>query len=105
MDLEGVGRRADGYTGADLSALLSEAQLAAVHERLEEGTSVQDAAAQVPLLLMMAVCLLCAKRTVPENLRDVRVLATLQAVCARQDLSLHPSKPCHQTLPDCIVDL
>ena len=53
VDLEGVGRRADGYTGADLSALLSEAQLAAVHERLEEGSSLQDTAAQVCFVIMM----------------------------------------------------
>ena len=55
VDLKGVGHRAEGYTGADLSALLSEAQLAAVHERLEEGTSVQDAAVQVLFVVMMAV--------------------------------------------------
>ena len=35
VDLLGVGRQCEGYSGADLSALLSEAQLAAVHERLD----------------------------------------------------------------------
>ncbi|KAL3142931.1 hypothetical protein ABBQ38_003216 [Trebouxia sp. C0009 RCD-2024] len=38
MDLGQVGRQCQGYTGADLSALLSEAQLAAVHERLDADT-------------------------------------------------------------------
>lgn len=38
VDLGQVGRRCEGYTGADLSALLSEAQLAAVHERLDVDT-------------------------------------------------------------------
>lgn len=33
--LDAVGAQCEGYSGADLSALLSEAQLAAVHERLD----------------------------------------------------------------------
>lgn len=36
VDLGGVGRAAEGFTGADLSSLLSEAQLAAVHEALDD---------------------------------------------------------------------
>lgn len=52
VDLQGVGERAEGYTGADLSALLSEAQLAAVHERLEE-TSLQDSSPQVSVNVVM----------------------------------------------------
>lgn len=39
VDLDHTGRQCEGYSGADLSALLSEAQLAAVHERLERDTS------------------------------------------------------------------
>ncbi len=35
VDLDAVGVQCEGYSGADLSALLSEAQLAAVHERLD----------------------------------------------------------------------
>jgi len=35
VDLDDIGQRCEGYSGADLSALLSEAQLAAVHERLD----------------------------------------------------------------------
>ena len=38
VDLGSVGRQCEGYTGADLSALLSEAQLAAVHEQLDKET-------------------------------------------------------------------
>ena len=38
VDLDNVGRQCEGYSGADLSALLSEAQLAAVHERLDVDT-------------------------------------------------------------------
>ena len=45
VDLDYVGRQCEGYSGADLSALLSEAQLAAVHERLDldtVGVSVRE---------------------------------------------------------------
>ena len=35
VDLQAVGQQCVGFSGADLSALLSEAQLAAVHESLE----------------------------------------------------------------------
>ena len=35
VDLQAVGQQCQGFSGADLSALLSEAQLAAVHESLE----------------------------------------------------------------------
>lgn len=35
VDLDAVGVQCEGYSGADLSALLSEAQLAAVHERID----------------------------------------------------------------------
>lgn len=82
VDLEGVGHRAEGYTGADLSALLSEAQLAAVHERLEEGTSVRHAGAQVQFVVMMAVCLLCGGGRVPEKLTYVWVLVMRPVVSA-----------------------
>lgn len=37
VDMDSVGQECEGYSGADLSALLSEAQLAAVHERLDSG--------------------------------------------------------------------
>lgn len=44
-----VGQRAEGCTGADLSALLSEAQLAAVHERLDEqGSATQVNSCTLP---------------------------------------------------------
>ena len=39
VDLDHVGVQCEGYSGADLSALLSEAQLAAVHERLDLDTA------------------------------------------------------------------
>lgn len=39
VDLGHVGMQCEGYTGADLSSLLSEAQLAAVHERLDADTA------------------------------------------------------------------
>ena len=39
VDLAALGRQCEGYSGADLSALLSEAQLAAVHERLDMETA------------------------------------------------------------------
>ncbi|KAL0051151.1 hypothetical protein WJX82_002808 [Trebouxia sp. C0006] len=49
VDLDAVGVQCEGYSGADLSALLSEAQLAAVHERLdladEHAATHQDAQA------------------------------------------------------------
>ena len=35
VDLDQIGRQCEGYSGADLSALLSDAQLAAVHERID----------------------------------------------------------------------
>lgn len=37
VDLAAIAAQADGFTGADLQALLSDAQLAAVHRRLEQG--------------------------------------------------------------------
>lgn len=39
VDLAGIGRAAEGFTGADLSSLLSEAQLAAVHEALDKSNA------------------------------------------------------------------
>ena len=39
VDLNHIGRQCEGYSGADLSALLSEAQLVAVHERLDLDTA------------------------------------------------------------------
>lgn len=36
VDLKGIASRTDGFTGADLGALLSEAQLLAVHDVLAE---------------------------------------------------------------------
>ena len=44
--LDAVGAQCEGYSGADLSALLSEAQLAAVHECLDL-TSKQATTAEV----------------------------------------------------------
>lgn len=46
VDLDAVGAQCEGYSGADLSALLSEAQLAAVHERLDLA-SKRDTTAEV----------------------------------------------------------
>ena len=40
VDLGRVGRQCEGYSGADLSALLSEAQLAAVHEKLDSHADI-----------------------------------------------------------------
>lgn len=48
VDLISIGQQAEGYTGADLSALLSEAQLAAVHDRLE-ASSLHESSPQVSL--------------------------------------------------------
>lgn len=63
LDLEGVGQEAEGCTGADLSALLSEAQLAAVHERLE-GSSLQDSTGQASLLgLLQHASFACSMNT------------------------------------------
>ena len=45
VDLDSIGQQCEGYSGADLSALLSEAQLAAVHESLDgsEATAAPEA--------------------------------------------------------------
>lgn len=50
VDLQQAGRQCEGYSGADLSALLSEAQLAAVHERLDLDT---DGVSLLTLVLVM----------------------------------------------------
>lgn len=56
VDLEGVGQRCEGYSGADLSALLSEAQLAAVHERLD----LDSAEVSLTVLLYLVQITTCA---------------------------------------------
>jgi len=38
VDLATIAAQADGFTGADLQALLSDAQLAAVHRQLDQGS-------------------------------------------------------------------
>ena len=49
VDLETIGRTADGFTGADLSALLSEAQLAAVHGVLDQADQPSAQVCRFPL--------------------------------------------------------
>eukprot|EP00898_Chlorokybus_atmophyticus_P005332 jgi/Chlat1/57/ChrspC240389S00935 len=47
-----IARRADGFSGADLQALLSDAQLGAVHDYLEQHPDDPDAGAENVLLTM-----------------------------------------------------
>ncbi|MEW5301673.1 MAG: hypothetical protein WDW36_004518 [Sanguina aurantia] len=47
VDLAVLASMTDGFTGADLGALLSEAQLASVHQRLEERQQQQETASAI----------------------------------------------------------
>ncbi len=70
VDLDAVGVQCEGYSGADLSALLSEAQLAAVHERLDladEHAATHQVHPQHPVScfenLQASICLHCVIQT------------------------------------------
>lgn len=54
IDLETLGKQCDGYSGADLSSLLSNAQLAAIHDSIDDEslTTTRKTESNVPLFVV-----------------------------------------------------
>ncbi|GFZ08705.1 peroxisome 1 [Actinidia rufa] len=70
VDLDAIARVTEGFSGADLQALLSDAQLAAVHELLDTRPSVSEAEKQ--RLYGIYYQFLDAKRSVAAQSRDAK---------------------------------